>query len=115
MNTFPVFASIYLFSPILYFIPDEVEDGVDSPHEHTKDVLSSGSASPTSQNSLEVSTATLPPQTSAMLRDTEHQLSPEFPIHLIRRPPPHLIDSHDDVEHRIPASYIEDPSNMAKR
>lgn len=101
----------------MYYVPDEVDDGVDSPHDHQhpKDVLSSGSASPSSQHSLEVSTATLPPQTSAMLRDPEHQLSPEFPIHLIRRPPPHLIDSHDDVEHRIPASYIEDPSNIAKR
>ncbi|XP_059610890.1 protein tiptop-like isoform X2 [Phlebotomus argentipes] len=42
-----------------------------------------------------------------MLRDPEshHSTTPTSP-----QPPPHLIDSHDDVEHNIPATLIQDPS-----
>ncbi|GAB0096493.1 hypothetical protein DMENIID0001_120170 [Sergentomyia squamirostris] len=81
---------------------EEGDDALESPEQ--KDVLTSGSASPSSTQSLEGAPATT---SSTMLRDPEshHSTTPTSP-----QPPPHLIDSHDDVEHNIPATLIQDPS-----
>lgn len=88
-------------SQFIFFFTDEggeeqQQRELDESPEH-KDALSSGSASPSSTHSLESA-----PIISTMIRDRE----PKSP----RSPPPHLIDSHDDVEHRIPATLIQDTS-----
>lgn len=95
-----------LLGPIGQFLwmtpAEEGDDALESPEQ--KDVLTSGSASPSSTQSLEGAPATT---SSTMLRDPEshHSTTPTSP-----QPPPHLIDSHDDVEHNIPATLIQDPS-----
>ncbi|KAL1400878.1 hypothetical protein pipiens_007067 [Culex pipiens pipiens] len=107
---------------------DAAEDGLERRPE-TKDVLSSGSASPSSTHSREgLATTTTGGQVgqvgaSALLKRRPRR-KPEVPLPTtvatatIHPEPPgrvdgvatSLIDSHDDVEHRIPATLIHDPS-----
>lgn len=158
---FKVFFICFLFC---FVVEDGDDDGLDNVADHPKDVLSSGSASPSSLHSLEAapplpviipssvqqslaastSAAVLPiPPSilplSSMIRDSEqhyhqqqlhqqqqrhHPHSPTTsfpptintisPIRMVRTPP-HLIDSHDDVEHSIPASFIQDSTSIAER
>lgn len=77
----------------LFFLTDEGDDVLESSEQ--KDILLSGSSSPSSAHS--------PEGAPTLLLNQVQQLSP-------RITPPHLIDSHDDVEHSIPATLIQDTS-----
>jgi hypothetical protein len=88
---------IFLFVLFHFFlIIDECEDGIEAPQQ--KDESSSRSASPSSTNSLEGAQAL----SSKVQNDHQQEFSR-------CKSPPQLIDSHDDIEHNIPASFIQDP------